>query len=164
MKKVGFNIRFIAKNVNVLNILLLFVVIILLAYFSFPALKINIANNLAIRKNKPKLNTGIISSPKLNLQSLQDYAIIANNNVFHPERIIPPEKKEEEKPLPKPDFVLHGTLISDTVKIAYLEDLKEPRYTPSRGKRISSLMKDDVMSGFTLKEIDADRVVLVRGG
>ena len=110
------------------------------------------------------MNDLTTSPPKINPPSLQDYTIVSNNNLFHPDRIIPPEKKgEEEKPLPKPDFVLRGTLIADTVKIAYLEDLKEPRYTPSRGKRLIPLKQDDVLSGFTLTQIDADGVVMVRG-
>jgi hypothetical protein len=161
MNKPVFSIKAIAKNATILNILLLFSLVILLNYIVFPLLKIHVSYNMPVR-NRPNLNDLTTSPRKINLPSLQDYTIVSNNNLFHPDRIIPPEKKEE-KPLPKPDFVLYGTLITDTVKIAYMEDLKEPRSTPSRGKRITPLKQDDVLSGFTLTKIDADRVVLVRG-
>lgn len=162
MKKSGFSVRSIAKNATILNILLLFFLVIMLNYIVFPLLKIHISYNMPVR-DRTKLTDLTTSPPKIDLPSLQDYAIVANNNLFHPDRIIPPEKHDDEKPLPKPDFVLHGILITDTVKIAYLEDLKEPKYTPSRGKRIIPLKQDDVISGFTLTKIDADEVVLVRG-
>lgn len=96
------------------------------------------------------------------LPSITEYTIVSEENLFHPERRIPPEKKEEQ-PLPKPEFVLYGTLITDDTRLAYLEDLKSPRNTPGRGKRQIVLKKGDSMSGFTLKEIEAEQVVMVRG-
>jgi hypothetical protein len=95
--------------------------------------------------------------------SVTEYNLISEENLFHPERRIPPEKKADEAPLPKPDFVLYGTLIADDIKLAYLEDLKAPRSTAGRGKRHTALRKGDTMSGFTLKEIDSDKVVMARG-
>jgi hypothetical protein len=94
--------------------------------------------------------------------SITEYAKIADENLFHPERKIPTEKKEEQ-PLPKPEFVLYGTLISDELSLAYLEDVKAPRSSPGRGKRQVALKKGDSMSGFTLKEIEADKIVMLRG-
>jgi len=91
-----------------------------------------------------------------------DYMIIAEDNLFHPERIIPPEKKVEQE-LPKPEFILYGTMITDDLGVAYLEDLKAPRTTPGRGNRQVALKKGGALSGFTLKEIEADKIVMVRG-
>lgn len=96
------------------------------------------------------------------IPSITEYTKVSEENLFHPERKIPVEKKEE-KPLPKPEFVLYGTLITDTISLAYLEDLKVPRSTVGRGKRQISMKKGDTLSGFTLKEIEADKIVMVRG-
>jgi len=101
----------------------------------------------------------------LNPAPPSSYTIIADNNLFHPERKIPPEKKtgEDQQPLPKPDVVLYGTLISDTLRLAYLEDLKAPRNTPGRGRRQTVMKIGDALSGFVLKEIDTDKIVMAKG-
>jgi len=99
---------------------------------------------------------------QLQLPSSSDYVMVGENNLFHPERIIPAEKKEE-KPLPKPEIVLYGTMISGDMKIAYMEDLKAPKSTPGRGRRQLSLRKGDSLGGFVLKDISTDKIVMVRG-
>ena len=93
---------------------------------------------------------------------LQEYAVIAEKNLFHPDRIIPPEKKAEIA-VPRPEFVLYGTLIADNVSIAYMSDKKAVRTTPGRGKRQVGLKLGETLSGYTLKEVFSDRVVMVRG-
>jgi type II secretory pathway component PulC len=98
-----------------------------------------------------------------NPPSPADYIIIADENPFHPERKIPPEKKADEKPLPKPEFVVYGTVISNDTSLAYLEDLKAPVNTSGRGKRQIALKTGDVLSGYTLKTVEADKIVMVRG-
>jgi hypothetical protein len=65
--------------------------------------------------------------------------------------------------LQKPDFVLYGTLVADNISVAYMEDKKSPRTTPGRGKRQTALKKGDTLSGYTLKEIDPEHVIMVRG-
>src|SRR5664279_2520708 len=92
---------------------------------------------------------------------MQDYVVIPEKNLFHPDRIIPVEKKEVT--IPRPEFVLYGTLIADNVVIAYLSDKKAPRTTPGRGKRQVGLKIGETLSGYTLKEVLPDRVVLRRG-
>jgi len=91
-----------------------------------------------------------------------DYAVVAEQNLFHPERKIPVEKKAEA-PLPKPDFILYGTLITEDISMAYMEDLKAPVTTPGRGKRQSSIAVGASLSGFVLKKVEADRVTMARG-
>jgi hypothetical protein len=94
-----------------------------------------------------------------------DYVVVAEQNLFHPDRKIPVEKKEAAapKPLPKPDFVLYGTFISDGLKIAYIEDMKLPYSTPGRGERQLALHPGENLSGYTVSEIYSDKVEMVRG-
>ena len=94
--------------------------------------------------------------------SIAEYTMIAEENLFHPERKIPVQKKEEQ-PLPKPEFVLYGTLITDDISMAYLEDLKAPQSSPGRGKRQIALRKGETMSGFTLKDVETEKILMVRG-
>jgi len=97
--------------------------------------------------------------------SSSSYTIIADDNLFHPDRIIPLEKKtsEEQPSLPKPDVILYGTLITDSLKLAYLEDLKDPRNTRGRGRRQTVMKIGDTLSGYVLKEIDPDKIVMAKG-
>ena len=92
---------------------------------------------------------------------IQNFAVVAEKNLFHPERRIPPQIKEEA--LQKPDVILYGTLITDSVKIAYVEDKKSPYSTPGRGPRQQTLKQGDKLSGYTLQEVEADRITLVKG-
>jgi hypothetical protein len=88
--------------------------------------------------------------------------VIADDNLFHPERLIPAGKFDDQ-PLEQPEFVLYGTLITDGVRVAYLEDLKSPRSTEGRGRRQEVVKIGDTLSGFTLKEIHQDKVIMERG-
>ena len=150
----------IIRNINVLNILLISVIIMSISYSLFPLLDIKVKYTLPT----PKKTVEDTKEKAVQTQtpSIAEYTMIAEENLFHPERKIPVEKKEE-KPLPKPDFVLYGTLITDDISLAYLEDLKAPQSTPGRGKRQTALRKGDTMSGFTLKEIGPENIVMVRG-
>jgi hypothetical protein len=91
-----------------------------------------------------------------------DYSIIAEQNLFHPDRKIPVEKVAAA-PLPTPDFVLYGTLVSEGLNVAYMEDKKSPQSTPGRANRQSALHQGESLSGFVVKEINKDKVVMVRG-
>ena len=113
----------------------------------------------ALKKIPAPEGEGLVQSQ---IPPSSDYIIIAEQNLFHPERKIPPEKKEEQ-PLPKPEIVLYGTLITDNLSLAFIEDRKSPRTTPGRGKRQVVLRKGDTLSGFTLKEIETDKIVMVKG-
>lgn len=91
-----------------------------------------------------------------------DYALISEQNLFHPERKIPPEK-QQEKVLPKPELFLYGTLITDTASYAFVEDRKAPHSTAGRGKRQITLKKGESLGGYILREIETNRIVLVKG-
>ena len=150
----------ILRNINILNIILIAAVTAFAAYSIFPTLEMKVKYALPAAK---KIEETADKEPgELKIPSVMEYTAVVDENLFHPERRIPPEKKEEQ-PLPKPDFVLYGTMISDDLSLAYLEDLKAPRNTPGRGKRQVALKKGDSMSGFILKEIETDKILMVRG-
>lgn len=148
------------RNINVLNIILLVAALLLADYVVLPLLNVKVKYVPAIPKKQSaekeeKPAQSQISNPT-------DYTIIADQNLFHPERKIPPEKKQEVA-LPKPEFVLYGTMITDNMSFAYLEDKKAPRSTPGRGKRQTALKQGEAMSGYTLKEVAHDKVTMVKG-
>lgn len=149
------------KNINLLNMLLAAVLIFAADYSVLPF------SNARIRYMPPSPKKAVASKEEkpaeLNPPSPSDYIIVSEENLFHPERKIPAEKKAEEAPLPKPEVVLYGTLIAGDTRFAYLEDLKSPRSTLGRGKRQITMKLGDTLSGFTLKEIDPDRIVMLRG-
>lgn len=143
--------------------LLLTVMIIFADYSIAPMLETKVNYPLPFAKQRP----GAVEKQEeditlAHLPSVFEYALIGENNLFHPERKIPVEKKEEP-PLPKPDFVLYGTLITNDISLAYLEDLKALRSTPGRGRRQTALRKGETLAGFTLKEIEHEKIVMVRG-
>lgn len=149
------------RNVNVLNIILLAVIASFTVYSVFPTLQMQA--KYVLPSAKPVETAQEETEPhEPKIPSLAEYMSIVDENLFHPERRIPPVKVEAP-PLPKPDFVLYGTMVSDDLSIAYLEDLKAPRNTPGRGKRQVALKKGDSLSGFILKEIETDKIVMVRG-
>jgi hypothetical protein len=151
------------RNFSVLNMILLLITVLLIYYIFLPRLEIHVKYKLpAIINPQEKEKKDILSGNRT--PSITEYATVSEKNLFNPERIIPVEKKgEEQQSLPKPELLLYGTLISNDVKLAYLEDLKAPRNTPGRGKRQVALKIGDVLSGFTLKEIHADYIVMARG-
>ena len=152
--------KYFFKNITLLNILLMGAIILTGHYSVLPLLNINSTYTLPPLKKmtgEEEMMTSAFNTP-----SPSDYLIISEENLFHPERRIPPEKKVEQE-LPKPEFILYGILISDDLSIAYLEDLKAPRTTPGRGKRQAAVKKGDTFSGFTLKDVEMDKVVMLRG-
>lgn len=153
-------LKLLLRNINLLNIILIASAVLIANYVVFPMLDMKVKFTPAIPKKI--LTAKEATPPESQTQSPSDYLIIAEQNLFHPQRIIPPEKKEEQ-PLPKPDFVLYGTLVAEDISVAYMEDKKSPRTTPGRGKRQTALKKGDTLSGYTLKEIDPEQVVMVKG-
>jgi hypothetical protein len=88
--------------------------------------------------------------------------MIAENNLFHPERKVPVDKADKQ-PLEHPEFVLYGTLLTDDIRLAYLQDRKAPLNTEGRGERQTAMKIGDTMSGYSLKEIYTDKVIMARG-
>ncbi|MCX8030890.1 MAG: hypothetical protein N3A59_04825 [Thermodesulfovibrionales bacterium] len=154
-----FIVRYIVRSLTVLNIILLITVSALVYLYILPLLSIDI--QLALKPIKAAEKNEEITQHSVQTLMLADYLIIADQNIFHPERKIP--EKKEEKQLPKPEFILYGTLITDDQSIAYLEDLKAPHTTAGRGKRQKTLQKGGSLSGFILSEVYHDKIVMTRG-
>jgi hypothetical protein len=159
-------IRYFLSNVNILNILLAGV-LIAVAYFTFSP-----GASVRVRHRKPVIKKSADKKPAEAKKAAQDeknpfptdYMIVAEQNLFHPDRKIPEQKTQKQVVvLPKPDFVLDGTLITDDLKIAFMEDKKAPVSTPGRSNRQTPLKIGNSLSGFTLMEIDKDKVVMQRG-
>ena len=157
--------RWILSNLNVLNIVLAAVLIVFANNMFLPLFGKGAKLTVPSPQKKAAVPAKTTEKPvESKSPSPSDYFIIAEQNIFHPERKIPVEKKDVVvQPLPKPEFVLYGTLLTDDVRIAYMEDRKAPQNSPSRGKKQIPLRLGEALSGFTLKEIDADKVVMVRG-
>ena len=156
-------IKSLARNATILNVILLIGALFFAFYVFLPTL--DITAKYVLPSVKKTLVEKEKTSGESRMPSTAEYSKISDENLFHPERKIPVEKKadQQQQPLQKPEFVLYGTLITDNLKLAYVEDLKAPRTSPGRGKRQTALKKGDAMSGYTLKEIDPDQIVMARG-
>lgn len=157
--------RWILSNLSVVNIILAAVLIVFANNMFLPLFGKSSRLLLPPLKKQAAVSATTAEKPgEGKSPSPSDYFLIAEQNIFHPERKIPVEKKNiVAPPLPKPDFVLYGTLMLDDVRIAYMEDKKAPQTTATRGKKQIPVRVGEALSGFTLKEISADRVVMVRG-
>jgi hypothetical protein len=153
-------VRYFFLSLNVLNSLLALAVTALIYFAVIPVL------NPVARISLPTVKdsgapSGEQTTPALRVPAT-NYAVISDKNLFHPERKIPQEK-QPEKAIPKPEVFLYGTLIADDGSYAFIEDKKAPYSTPGRGKRQITLKKGDHLNGYTLIEIEANRIVLVKG-
>jgi hypothetical protein len=153
-------VRYFFLSLNVLNGLLALAVAAVVHFAVLPLL--NPVARIAFPPVKETVAPSGEQATPVQRSPLTDYAVISDKNLFHPERKVPPEK-QPEKTLPKPDVLLYGTLIADDASIALIEDKKTPYSTPGRGKRQSILKKGDHLSGYILSEIEANRIVLVKG-
>ncbi|MDR2018929.1 MAG: hypothetical protein LBQ00_08735 [Syntrophobacterales bacterium] len=153
-------LRYFYRNVNLLNIMILVAIAAILLFAIMPLFRMQMKFTLPVVK--PKAVEEPHAAQEEEEPSPLDYMVIGENNLFHPERRIPVDKKDE-KQLPKPELVLYGTIIHGDASVAYIEDKKSPRTTPGRGERQQVAKKGDVFNGFILKGIETDRIVLARG-
>lgn len=157
--------NYLWRSINLLNMILLGAVLFLASCIVLPLFNVDIKYSLPVTQKIVEIKGGEGEKGKeeepvqSQTASGLDYLVIAEQNLFHPERKIP----TDEKNMPKPEFILYGTLITDTTKIAYLEDLKVPHSTPGRGKRQLALHIGNVLSGYTLSEVYHDMVVMAKG-
>lgn len=153
------------SNVNVINVVLAGALLLFINYAVLPMFGKTAKITLPVPKKQSVANAPAPEKPaEPKTASPADYVVIAEQNLFHPERKIPVEKKDlAAPPLPKPEFVLYGTLLMDDLRIAYMEDRKAPQNAPTRGKKQIPVKLGESLSGFILKEIDPGKVVMVRG-
>jgi len=155
--------RYLLRNINLINIMLTGVLIFFVNYMLLPFFNKSMQYSLPVIKKHEEIDSGSDKKPdQTKTPSPLDYAAIVEQNLFHPERKIPVEKKEAQ-PLPKPDFVLYGTLITEDLTIAYIEDKKSRVSSSGREKWQTPLKLGESMSGFILKEVEKDQVVMQRG-
>jgi len=152
--------KYLCQSMNVLNGLLAAAVVTVASFTVLPFLNLDTQMSLPAAKETAE-RSGEKSVLPQNY-SPADYSVISEQNLFHPERKIPPEYKNE-KAIPIPEVVLYGTLIMDDISIAFIEDKKTPYSTPGRGKRQIALKKGDNLNGYILREIEANRIVMVKG-
>ncbi len=156
--------RWILSNINVVNIVLA-AVLIAMSYAMLPPL-FGKSAKLTLPAPKKQVAAPAAQADKpaeSKSPSPSDFFLIAEQNVFHPERKIPVEKKDAAATKPKPEFVLYGTLLTDDLQMAYMEDKKAPQSAPTRGKKQIPVKLGEPLSGFTLKEVGKDQVVMQRG-
>ena len=148
------------RNINLLNIVILCAILLFANYTILPLF------NMSVRVTLPsgqKPAGHVDETPvEITIPLLTNYTMIAEDNLFHPERKVPVDKADNQ-PLEHPEFVLYGTLIADDVRLAYLKDRKAPLNTGGRGERQTAMKIGDTMSGYSLKEIYPDRVIMTRG-
>lgn len=147
------------KNINVLNTMLasslaLVVFIDILPYFNMDVIITQQEINSAVT-NQGDEHIAYQSPP------MSDFIIVSEMNAFHPERKVPLANAGDA--VTRPEIVLYGTLLLADTAIAYIEDRKNPYSTPGRGNRQKSVKKGDTISGYFLKEIGKDMIVLERG-
>jgi hypothetical protein len=125
--------HYIYRNVNPLNIILVACASILAIGAFTPYFYTQIKYSLPVAKLPPADEENQTEVAAAASPSMSDYMVIAEQNLFHPDRKIPLEKKEAQQ-LPKPELILYGTLVVDGMSVAYVEDKKNPKTSPGRGK------------------------------
>jgi ribosomal protein L12E/L44/L45/RPP1/RPP2 len=154
-------IKYLLSNINLMNIMLAVLLIFIVNYMAMPFSKMDAKYALPPVKKPAIEKTSKDEKTEEKSPSPSDYMVIAEQNLFHPERMIPVQKVEAP-PLPQPEFMLYGTLVTDGLQIAYMED-KKTKGPQDKEKRQTALRLGDSMSGFVLKEVDNDEVVMQRG-
>lgn len=154
--------RYILRQINLINFLLAGVLVFFIYMLSS---LVNAAFEFSLPVAKPpdaSISEEGVKAAENTVPYPDDYAIITDQNLFHPDRKIVASAKGSA-PLISPDFVLYGTLITDNTSMAFLEDLNSPYISPGRGKRQRAISLGTALSGYTLKEIYHDIVVMVKG-
>jgi len=87
-------VKSIARHFNLLNVLLISTIILMAGYTVLPLLNLSVKYTLP--SVKTTTNSAGESTGETRIPSLSDFVVIADENLFHPDRKIPPEKKEEQ--------------------------------------------------------------------
>lgn len=157
-------LRYVLRNITPLNLILI-AGLAALAVFIYPTLTRRAAIDVPSPGKETATAKNELTIPPL--QDLSDYSIVGELNIFHPDRKPPPPEEEEPEQVQPPpavvEFTLYGTLVSEDVTLAFVEEKSTARRTAGRRKSISILKVGDTIAGYTLKRIEADKIVLVRG-
>jgi hypothetical protein len=150
------------RHVNILNLLIIAAAIGFYLYFLNPLLTTPVTVELPSPKEM-SLETGT-RVDQTKKASIADYTLIGEQNLFHPDRVMPLEKAEKKAVVsaPRPELVLHGTMILSGLKIAYVED-KKAAATSGQGARHLVVKEGDSIGGFILKQVTESMIVLANG-
>jgi hypothetical protein len=152
--------QYLISSLNVLNLSLLVAAGVFFFYFLNPLLSAPLPVNVPSPK---EISPGApVSAEDATKLSPTDYAVIGEQNLFHPNRVIPLEKKADLI-VPRPEIVLYGVLITNGLKIAFVQDKKAAPTTPGRGARQIAVKEGDLVSGYTLKKITEKMILLANG-
>ncbi|HWR59292.1 MAG TPA: hypothetical protein VN328_10425, partial [Thermodesulfovibrionales bacterium] len=146
------------RHMNVMNAALLAILILFAANKVPSFFNTQAKYTLPSPSKSAEMEEKTVETPPL---SPSEYTAIADQNIFHPDRMIP-AFKADAPPLPKPEFILYGTLVSSDISLAYMEDLKAGA-SPAKGRRQKAVKKGESISGFTINAIETEKVVLTRG-
>ncbi len=152
--------QYLIDSLNVLNLCLIVAAGAFFFYFLYPLLNAPLSMNMPHVKEIPAGTAVAAAEPEK--QPPADYAVIEAQNVFHPNRVIPPEKKAVQQ-VPRPELVLHGTMIAGGLKVAFVQDKKAAPTSPGRGVRQVALKEGESISGYRLQQVTEKMVVLVSG-
>lgn len=157
-------LRYVLRNITPLNGILL-VILAISAGAIYPSLRRSAIFDFQRPERSSPPGKEQVSS--FSPPDLSDYSVVGEMNIFHPDRKPPPpvEEKPEpaQAPLQKVEFTLYGTLVSDDVTIAFVEERSFSRRVTGKRKKISILKVGDTLAGYTLKSIEDDRIIMVRG-
>ncbi len=152
-------LRSIPRNVTLLNVLLAVALVLASIGIICPAMRVS--NTFKLPRIVPKEAVLPEKPPEEGTQPLPtDYAVVSEMNLFHPQRVIPIDAKKD---LPKPELFLCGIIMYGNQRVAFVEDKKNPTTSPGRGKRQTELRKGSVYAGYSVKEINTDSILLLRG-
>jgi len=155
-------IKLMLRHINILNILLIFILIGISidTYRDFlSAVKLEKLKIPSMDKKDTSVQQNIPAEPKI--PSMTEYVVIAEKNLFHPDRKLL-ENKEKLKQIPKiiPDIVVYGTIIEDNFKVAFIEDKRNIFRSSGRGIRQKTIKIGDEISGYKVKDITENSIVL----
>lgn len=142
------------------------VLIFFVNYMVLPLFSMDVKDTMPVVKKPATDDTTSDSSLRTEEKSPfpSDYLIIAEQNLFHPDRKLAQIDRNDTQPLESPDFIVYGTLITDEIRIAYVENRKKPHRTKGGGTRQISLHEGDTLSGYTVKSISQDKVEFENNG
>ncbi len=154
------------RNLNVLNFILMGV--ILMTYFFLIAPMGELSSSVKIPVPKEMLLNPAIKPAEMQYPSLADFMVVADKNLFHPERTIPAETKIAAEQ--KPEILLRGTLVTDDLQVAYIEEKRNGQTAVSvqsqpgaRDKKQRAIKLGESISGYVVKRIEAESITLVKG-
>lgn len=147
------------KHFNVLNLILISLVF-LLGHYEYGVYKQPLSVKVTSDKAAKAGKAGLKIDEGKKLLDRGGYMVVTDKNLFHTDRKLVQIKKEVE--IPPPDLIVYGTIITDNLKLAYVEDKHVPFSTQGRGQRQRTVRLGEVLSGYTLKTVTPDKVEFVK--